>query len=477
MRPQSLTTIGNIAYFAANDGTGLQLWSSDGTDGGTSVVKAINPGGAANPTDLTNVNGTLLFAANDGADGDELWQSDGTSAGTILTTDINPGAGSSDPSGLINVNGVLFFNANDGTHGFQLWENLGPPAETQPLAVINPSGNAFDNINGHNLMAAANGTLFFDASNGTSGQELWGIKTGAPVLSPTSTTIVSNMLNAVGGDSVHFTATVASSGNPTGAVIFLDRGIQIGNVTLGADGTATLATATLGGGSHSISAEYSGDGIFAPSASLAITETVAAGASSSTSLTSSASPGVQNAAIQFTATITGAGTPTGSVDFLDGAIVIGSAMLDSTDMASITVSNLALGAHSITAQYVGDGIFGPSVSSILAETIVPGAASQIAITSSENPGIAGDTIQFNTAVTSAGVIIPSGNVEFFDGATSLGTALLFPTARSASRLRRSRSELTPLPPNTRAMASMPPARRRRSRKRSSLQRRPISFPA
>ena len=47
------------------------------------------------PGNLTNVNGTLFFAANDGTHGYELWKSDGTAAGTVLVKDINPGSGDS----------------------------------------------------------------------------------------------------------------------------------------------------------------------------------------------------------------------------------------------------------------------------------------------------------------------------------------------------------------------------------------------
>ena len=57
------------------------------------MVKDIDPGSSGSvPIDLTNVNGTLYFAANDGAHGEELWKSDGTAAGTVMVKDIDPGA-------------------------------------------------------------------------------------------------------------------------------------------------------------------------------------------------------------------------------------------------------------------------------------------------------------------------------------------------------------------------------------------------
>ena len=49
------------------------------------------------PSNLTNVNGTLFFAAQDGEHGRELWKSDGTAAGTMLVKDIDPGGGRARP--------------------------------------------------------------------------------------------------------------------------------------------------------------------------------------------------------------------------------------------------------------------------------------------------------------------------------------------------------------------------------------------
>ncbi len=60
------------------------MWKSDGTSAGTVLVRDIRPGATgANPSFLTNVNGTLYFQASDGSSGIELWKSDGTSAGTV----------------------------------------------------------------------------------------------------------------------------------------------------------------------------------------------------------------------------------------------------------------------------------------------------------------------------------------------------------------------------------------------------------
>ena len=92
------------------------------------MVTDINPGpGALYLGHLTNVGGTLFFAANDGSNGEELWKSDGTSTGTTLVKDINSGSSGSYPQFLTNVNGTLFFDASDGTgnHGYELWRSDG----------------------------------------------------------------------------------------------------------------------------------------------------------------------------------------------------------------------------------------------------------------------------------------------------------------------------------------------------------------
>ena len=75
-----------------------------------SLLRDINPFAASSsPGELTNVSGTLFFAADDGVNGRELWKSDGTPGGTLMLEDISPGAADSAPSELTAVNGTLFF--------------------------------------------------------------------------------------------------------------------------------------------------------------------------------------------------------------------------------------------------------------------------------------------------------------------------------------------------------------------------------
>jgi ELWxxDGT repeat protein len=114
-------------------------------------VKDIRPGSGSygyvfgsNPSNLTNVNGTLFFSAYDNTSGGELWRSDGTDAGTELVKDIKTGANSygyiygSNPTELIHVNGVLLFTAVDTDGGRELWKSDGTESGTVMETCVEP---------------------------------------------------------------------------------------------------------------------------------------------------------------------------------------------------------------------------------------------------------------------------------------------------------------------------------------------------
>lgn len=88
-------------------------------------------------------------------------------------------------------------------------------------------------------------------------------------------------------------------------------------------------------------------------------------------LTSSVNPASFGQSVVLTATArpqSGNGTPTGTMSFLDGTTVLGSVAL-SNGQGSLTTSSLAVGIHSLTAAYSGDGSFAASTSAVLNQTI------------------------------------------------------------------------------------------------------------
>lgn len=114
---------GNKFFFSApTEAEGNELWISDGTPGGTSLVKNIGAGNASGiADDVSYLNATtgLYFTANNGTNGSELWKSDGTEAGTSMVQDINTGAANASPGLMILNNGKIFFGAKDGNNDAQ----------------------------------------------------------------------------------------------------------------------------------------------------------------------------------------------------------------------------------------------------------------------------------------------------------------------------------------------------------------------
>lgn len=166
------TALGRL-YFAATDGVhGIELWKTDGTEQGTSMVKDINPNESLGvfAEEMVNLGGKVFFSADDGVNGFELWRSDGTENGTVMVKDIHPEAGESGfPTELVELNGVLFFSATDPVNGDELWRSDGTAAGTVIVKNIAPG-----NQGSFPSSLRVNGDrLFFIADNGLNGRALW----------------------------------------------------------------------------------------------------------------------------------------------------------------------------------------------------------------------------------------------------------------------------------------------------------------
>jgi ELWxxDGT repeat protein len=123
-----------LVFAAPSPRHGRELWHTDGTVKGTTVLKDIRPGRRGSlPSSIVDdgqvsiVGDTMYFPADDGRHGMELWRTDGTPDGTLLVKDIRPGRrGAWDHSRgpepyiyslpSVSVGETLYFFADDGEH-------------------------------------------------------------------------------------------------------------------------------------------------------------------------------------------------------------------------------------------------------------------------------------------------------------------------------------------------------------------------
>jgi uncharacterized protein (TIGR03437 family) len=245
-----------------------------------------------------------------------------------------------------------------------------------------------------------------------------------------SANIGSSTIQTVFGQAVTFSAYLAAeppgSGTPTGVVTFWSGAVEIGTGTVNGSGVASLTIATLPVAAHSITIGYPGDSNFYPAAASGFPHTVLQ-AATTTAVTSTANPSVFGQSVTFTATVSpvapGAGTPTGTVTFKDGATSLATVALTAAT-AALSTSSLSVGSHSIVAEYNASPSYTASSGSLT--QVVNQGATITAVTASANPSASGAPVTFtaNVSAVAPAAGARTGTVSFFDGATLLGTVAL-----------------------------------------------------
>ena len=176
-----------------------------------------------------------------------------------------------------------------------------------------------------------------------------------------------------GTTSVTIAGTLSGGANvPQGETV----AITLGNTTQQAaiDGggafSAAFDTADLPASEspYPITCVYTSDGTLASASttsSLAVTK-----AATTLALTSSAGSTVYGQPVTLVAVVTAAvGPPGGTVTFFDGATALGEASLDGSGRATLDVSDLPIGSHSITANYGGASSFLGTTSGPTSESV------------------------------------------------------------------------------------------------------------
>ena len=164
-----------LTFFSASPRPGtpdFELWATDGTPGGTRLVRDVNPQGSSNPRRMTAFGGRLFFFA-DTPQGRELWRSDGTPNGTERVHDFPAGP---EILGLAQTGGTLFVLQNTTDVGLEVWRSDGTGAGTE--RVLNLPRRLYRH-------QATNRHLFLLAQDELLNKEMWAIGgTGAAVRIP-----------------------------------------------------------------------------------------------------------------------------------------------------------------------------------------------------------------------------------------------------------------------------------------------------
>jgi hypothetical protein len=232
-----------------------------------------------------------------------------------------------------------------------------------------------------------------------------------------STTMVSSSENpSTLGDTVTFTATVTPS-TATGTIDFVIDGTDEGPVTL-SGGTATYSTSDLAVGTHTVEADYNGDANDLSSSGVLSSVQTVNQIQSSTSVESSENPSTLGDTVTFTATVTPS-TATGSVQFLIDGSPFGTPVTISGGTAtSGSISTLAVGTHTVGADYSGDTNDTASIGTLSPVQTVDPLTTSATVSSSLNPSTYGQTVAFTATVTPS---TATGSVQFLIDGSPFGT--------------------------------------------------------
>jgi ELWxxDGT repeat protein len=206
--PYNLVAMGDFVYFFADDGVhGYELWRTDGTETGTTLVKDIFPGPvsslqniAQNTNMLAGTNKVYFSAISDITKGFELFVSDGSDGGTFMVKDLNPEsyansalfiAGAADSFALVfyRKDNFNYLCRTDGTEAgtFDIIKKL----DSSAMIMTIPNFRTYVN---------AGEQMFFAHSTQSTGQELWssdGTAEGTGLLLDLSPGNVSGFGNAI----------------------------------------------------------------------------------------------------------------------------------------------------------------------------------------------------------------------------------------------------------------------------------------
>ncbi|MGA3127398.1 MAG: Ig-like domain repeat protein [Candidatus Korobacteraceae bacterium] len=393
--PATTTTGQDVTFTATVAGTTLTTPSPTGTvtltDGNTTpatVLGAItlnNGTGAYSTSSLT----ARTYSVTASYSGDSVYDLSTSSAQTLTISNLNSTstALTVSPSGALTYGQSVTLTATvtqgGGVATGTVIFNLG--GVTLGSGTLNGSGVATYTT----VLPAGSGTLTAAYGGSATDSASTSSNVSVTIAAAPLTVTAANASRMVGAANPTFTGTV------TGTV---NNDVLVASYS-------TTATAASPAGTYPIVPAVTGTNIANYSVTLVNgTLTVTAPTATTTVLTSSATSVSPGTSVTFTATVTGTAgkpTPTGNVTFTDGATTLGSNALNGSGIATYATTTLAVGTHSIVANYGGDPSNAASASNAITVSVV--VANPVPTISGISPSIlSAGSAGFTISVTGSG---------------------------------------------------------------------------
>jgi len=212
----------------------------------------------------------------------------------------------------------------------------------------------------------------------------------------TAVSLTSSSGSATAGTVATFSAQVSSgAGAPFGGASFFDGNTLLGTIGLDSHGKASYSTASLSTGTHSITAAFNANGPYGGSVSAPLSFSISSAAANAaaTYVSLAMQMDASGAGASLVASIYGGTVPSGgTITFLDAGKILGTATVNASGVAAVSVPQFENGAHTLTASFSGAAMLAPAVSPALVEqwpSAGPGFSLAIAKSQSLAPGSVG----------------------------------------------------------------------------------------
>jgi large repetitive protein len=386
------TSYGGTAHFTSSDGISVLPANSHLTNGAGTFSATLKTAGTQTIAATDTVTSSIAGTSNSI-----------TVSPATTSTALSPSSATVTYGAAVTFTATVTSNASPVSSGTVTFTDTTTAATLAANVALNSSGQAAVTstlaAGPHTVQATYNNDANHAASSNTT----------SVTVNKANLTVTANNLSKIFGAALPALTTTI-----TGFV----NGDTQQSATTGSPGLSTTATASSPVGPYPITVTQgnlaASNYTFTP-----VNGTLTIGkAGTSTLLTSSGVSGPLVATVSALAP--GAGVPTGTVQFLNGATVVGSATL----VAGTATLGAPVGTY--TAAYGGDGNFTASNSN--ATTLYSTAASTLSLSSSVNPSTLGQAVTFTATLSTSGgspnAPAVTGTVQFLDGAKPLGTSSL-----------------------------------------------------